>query len=73
MNETSAPLARGSSEFDAGVVRALRRRITGGRKAERTAVLVEEVFLLEAEPGARVVQDGRALVRGVRGDARAAA
>ncbi len=42
---------------DAGVVRALRRRIAGLREAERTAVLVEEVFLLEAEPGAFVVQD----------------
>ena len=52
---------------DAGVVRALRRRIAVGREAERTAVLVEEVFLLEAEPGAFIVEDGRALVRGVRG------
>ena len=52
---------------DAGVIRALRRRIACGREAERTAVLVEEVFLLEAEPGACVVEDGGALVRGVRG------
>ena len=51
---------------DAGVVGALRRRIAGVREAERAAVLVEEVFLLEAEPGARVVEDGRALVRRVR-------
>ena len=52
---------------DAGVVRALRRRIAVGREAERAAVLVEEVFLLEAEPGAFIVEDGGALVRGVRG------
>ncbi len=51
---------------DAGVIRALRRRITGGREAERTAVLVEEVFLLEAEPGAGVVENGGALVGRVR-------
>ena len=47
---------------DAGVVRTLRRWEAGGREAERTAVLVEEVFLLEAEPGALVVEDGGALV-----------
>ncbi len=35
---------------DAGVVRPLRRRIAARREAERTAVLVEEIFLLEAEP-----------------------
>ena len=52
---------------DAGVVRALRRRIAAGREAERAAVLVEEIFLLEAEPGAGVVQDGGALVGRVRG------
>ena len=54
---------------DAGVVRALRRRITGGREAERAAVLVHEVFLLEAEPGAGIVKNGCALVGRVRGDA----
>ena len=52
---------------DAGVIRSLRRGIAGGRKAERTAVLVEEIFLLEAEPCAFVVENGGALVRGVRG------
>src|SRR6202034_2602169 len=52
---------------DAGVIRALRRRITGSRKAERTAVLVEEIFLLKAELGAGVVENGGALVGGMRG------
>ena len=51
---------------DAGVIRALRRRIAGLGEAERTAVLVEEILLLEAEPGALVVEDGRALVRRMR-------
>ncbi len=57
---------------DAGVVRTLRRRITRRREAERTAVLVEEVFLLEAEPGAAVVEDGGALVGGDAGSCRRA-
>ena len=47
---------------DAGVVGALRRRIAGVGEAERAAVLVEEIFLLEAEPGAVIVEDGGALV-----------
>jgi hypothetical protein len=46
---------------DAGVVRALRRRIAGRREAERAAVLVEEVLLLEAEPRIGIVEDRRAL------------
>ena len=54
---------------DAGVVRALRRRVAAGREAEWAAVLVEEVLLLEAEPGAGIVENGGALVRRVRGDA----
>ncbi len=48
---------------DAGVVRPLRRRVAAGREAERTAVLVEEIFLLEAEPRAFIVENGGALVR----------
>ncbi len=52
---------------DAGVIGALRRRIASLRKAERTAVLVEEIFLLETEPRAGIVENGRALVRNVRG------
>ena len=51
---------------DAGVVGALRGGVAVLGKAQRPAVLVEEVFLLEAEPGALVVEDGRALVRRVR-------
>src|ERR1700745_1070677 len=35
---------------DAGVIGPLRRRITGRREAERASILVEEIFLLEAEP-----------------------
>ena len=52
---------------DAGVIRALRRRIAAGREAERPAVLVEEIFLLKAEPCAGIVEDGGALVGGMRG------
>ncbi len=51
---------------DAGVVGALRRRIAARRKAERAAVLVEEIFLLEAEPGAGVVENGGAHVGRMR-------
>src|ERR1700722_12742971 len=63
-------LARNCADIgvaDAGVIRALRRRIAGGGKAERTAVLEEEIFLLKAEPGAGIVEDGGALVGGMRG------
>ena len=52
---------------DAGVIRTLRRRISGRREAERTVVLIEEVFLLEAEPRVGIVEDGGALVRGMGG------
>src|SRR5882724_13412258 len=52
---------------DAGVIGSLRRGIAAGGEAERTAVLVEEIFLLIAEPGALVVENGGTLVRGVRG------
>jgi hypothetical protein len=38
-------------------------------ETERAAVLGEEIFLLEAEPGARIVEDGGAGVGRVRGDA----
>ena len=51
---------------DAGVIGTLRSGIAICREAERTAVLVEEVFLLEAEPRAGIVEDGRAGVGHVR-------
>jgi hypothetical protein len=51
---------------DSGVIGALRSGIAGLGEAERAAVFIEEVFLLEAEPGAGVVEDGSALVRLVR-------
>ena len=47
---------------DAGVVGPLRGRIAGRREAERAAVLVEEIFLFETEPGAGIVENGSALV-----------
>src|SRR5665648_1180997 len=52
---------------DARVIRTLRCGITVGRETERTAVLVEEILLLESEPGAVVVQNGCPLVRRMRG------
>src|SRR5581483_6964248 len=51
---------------DAGIVRTLRRWVARRREAERAAVLVEEIFLLEAEPGVGIIDDGGALVRGMR-------
>src|SRR3954453_6821648 len=42
---------------DAGVVRPLGSRETLFRKAERLAVLHQEVFLLEAEPRVRIIDD----------------
>ena len=53
-------------EADAGVVLALRRREALLREPERYAVAVEEVLLLESEPGPGVVGDRRAAVRRVR-------
>ena len=55
----------------AAVVRALADLgETIGGKAQRTAVLIEEVFLLEAEPCAGIVEDGGATVGRVRGAVR---
>jgi hypothetical protein len=51
---------------DAGVIGALRRRIAARGKAERAAVLIEEVFLFETEPGAGIVENGGAHVRRMR-------
>src|SRR5262245_55832705 len=42
---------------DAGVVLALRRREAFAREAERAAVAVQEVLLLETEPRVRIVRD----------------
>jgi hypothetical protein len=44
----------------AGVIKPLRSRKTLGWKTERTAVLVKEILLLEAEPSLGIVQDGGA-------------
>ncbi len=52
---------------DARVVLALRRREAAARReAERSALDVEEVLLLEAEPRVRVVRDRRAAVARMR-------
>src|SRR5581483_11916765 len=52
---------------DAGVVLALRRReATARREAEWYAIIVKEVFLLETEPGVRVIMNGGAGVRWMR-------
>jgi len=54
---------------DAGVIGALGRREAMVGEAERTPVLIEEIFLLEAEPGAFIVEDGGARIGRMRGDA----
>src|SRR5450432_359690 len=52
---------------DAAVVRALRSGgITVLREAERAAVLIEEIFLLEANPQIGIILDGGAHVGGMR-------
>jgi len=52
---------------DTAVVTALTfSREAALRETEGCAVLVEEVFLLEAEPGAGIVENGRAGIRGMR-------
>jgi hypothetical protein len=51
---------------DARVIWALRGRIAGLGEAERTAILVEEILLLEAEPRAGIVEDGCPHVRRMR-------
>jgi len=51
---------------DPSVVEALRVGISSFGPAKRLAVLVEEVFLLETEPGAWIVQDRSAGVGWVR-------
>src|SRR4051794_25345952 len=53
-------------EADARVVLALRRGEALRREPEGRAVAVEEVLLLEAEPGAGVIRDRRAAVRRMR-------
>ena len=53
---------------DAGIVFTLRRRETATlREAQRSAVFVEKIFLFKPEPGARIIQNGRASVTWVRG------
>ena len=54
---------------DASVIGALRRRKAVVGESERASVLIEEIFLLEAEPRSRIVQNGRTGVGGVRRDA----
>jgi len=52
---------------DSGVVEALRSRETFDREAQRATILVKEIFLLEAEPGVRIVKNGGAGVGRMRG------
>ena len=51
---------------NAGVVGALGSWIATFGEAERTAVLVEEIFLLKSKPGTCVVKDGGAVIGDVR-------
>ena len=53
-------------EADTGVIRTLRGGVAIDREAERTTVLIKEIFLLETEPRARVVKNGGAGVGDVR-------
>ncbi len=50
---------------DTSIVGALWSGIAGFREAKRAAILVQEVFLFEAEPGIGVVQNGGASVGGM--------
>ena len=54
---------------DARVIGPLRRGKTMFGEAERTSVLKKEILLLEAEPGAGIVENGGARVGRMRGDA----
>jgi len=52
---------------DAGIVPALRSRITLFGETKRAAVFIEEILLLKPEPGTVVVEDGCAFVGRMRG------
>ena len=53
---------------DTAVVWALwNRRIAVFRPADRSALLIEEIFLLQADPQVRVVLNGGAHIGGMRG------
>ena len=53
----------------AAIVRALRSGVAVFRETEGTSILIEEIFLLEAEPSAGIVEDGSTGVGGVRSHA----